>query len=91
MSDVDFAVGAITYFTSDVNAKGIAADFNAFNFFSYYLAVLRPSNFYLALARNNFYLCTFYAPFSSFHKKRKLPDLALQHSNKQSSTGPLDP
>ena len=33
MSDVDFAVGAITYFTSDVNANGIAADFYAFNFF----------------------------------------------------------
>ena len=33
MLDVDFAVGAITYFISDVNANGIAAAFN-FNFFS---------------------------------------------------------
>ena len=32
MLDVDFAVGAIPYFTSDVNANGIAAPFN-FNFF----------------------------------------------------------
>ena len=31
MSDVDFAVGAIPYFTSDVNANGIAAAFNGFN------------------------------------------------------------
>ena len=90
MLDVDFAVGAIPYFTSDVNANGIAAPFN-FNFFPYYLAVLRPSNFYLALGRNNFSLYTLYAPLSSFNRKRKLPDLALQLSNKQQSTGPLDP
>ena len=91
MLDVDFAVGAIPYFTSDVNANGIAAPFNFNFFFPYYLPVIRPSNFYLALGRNNFYLCTFYAPLLSFNRKRKLPDLALQLSNKQQSTGPLDP
>lgn len=90
MLDVDFAVGAITYFISDVNANGIAAAFN-FNFFPYYLPVIRPDIFYLALGRNNFYLCTFYAPLSSFNRKRKLPDLALKLSNKQQSTGPLYP